>query len=321
MLERLRLLNRRLAEWSAPAGHASAVPPRGDAVPAYPAMIIPSGKPVAATGTRWQGGEDMAVGDRVYLLHDYLLAEQFRPDQSVICRQARGLQLISPEEPGQEHVWLRQVEIRHRGRTAQLALGALPAERQLLASLGSHRGLPRTIQLETSDSQASLVLTWPTSRTGRPCDTLETVFGADAAPMDSWHIFGLLTGLAGVTGALAWLHVRQTAHRALEPAAIIVRDDGTYLLRDLGLVTREYEPGEGPAGYQAPEQQRGAHGQPGPGTDVYQLAAVVYRLIAGHPPHARRRLPLASQASDVPERVSRAIEAALAAGIADRPHP
>jgi serine/threonine protein kinase len=162
-------------------------------------------------------------------------------------------------------------------------------------------------------------VTWPASRGGRPCDTIETAFGSDAAPMDSWQMFRLLTGLAGLTGALARLHGRQTAHRALEPPAIIVRDDGSCVLRDLGLAAREYEPGEGPAGYQAPEQQHGARGHPGPGTDVYQLAAVAYRLITGHPPHARSPLPLASQGRDIPERVSRTVDAALAGKIADRP--
>lgn len=132
-------------------------------------------------------------------------------------------------------------------------------------------------------------------------------------------MFRLLTGLAGLTGALAQLHGRQAAHRALEPTAMIVRDDGSCVLRDLGLAARDYEPGEGPAGYQAPEQQHGGRGHPGLGTDVYQLAAVAYYLIAGQLPRARSPLPLASQGRGVPETVSRAIDAALAAGIADRP--
>ena len=164
MLDRLRLLNRRLAEWPAAAGATPAATPGRDAVPAYPAMIVPARAPAAATGTRWQGGEEIAVGDRVYLLHDYLLAERFCAGQSVLCRQARGLHLIAPQSPGQEHVWLRQVEVRHRGRAAQLPLAALPAERQLLTTLGSHRGLPGAVQLDTSGSRVSLVLTWPVSR-------------------------------------------------------------------------------------------------------------------------------------------------------------
>ena len=246
-------------------------------------MIINAAVPAPATGLRWQGGEEIAVGDRVYLLHDYLLDEHFGAAQSVVFRQARGLQLISPEDPGQGHVWLRQAEVRHRGRDTQHALAALPAERQLLAALGSHPGLPSAVQLVADEGRASLAFAWPTSQTGRPCETIERAFGSDAAPMDSWQMFRLFTGLAGLTGALVRLHSRKASHRALEPAAVIVRDDGSFVLRDLGVAAREYEPGEGPAGYQAPEQQRGARGQPGPGTDVYQLAAVAYHLITGHP--------------------------------------
>jgi hypothetical protein len=319
MLDRQRLLSRRPLESIAAAEHAPPGIPRHHTAPIYPAMIINAAVPAPATGLRWQGGEEIAVGDRVYLLHDYLLDEHFGAAQSVVFRQARGLQLVSPEDSGQEHVWLRQAEVRHRGRDTQHALAALPAERQLLAALGSHPGLPSAVQLVADEGRASLAFAWPTSQTGRPCETIETAFGSDAAPMDSWQMFRLFTGMAGLTGALARLHGRKTSHRALEPAAVIVRDDGSFVLRDLGLAAREYEPGEGPAGYQAPEQQRGARRQPGPGTDVYQLAAVAYHLITGHPPHARSPLPLASQRRDVPERVSLAIDAALAAGITDRP--
>jgi hypothetical protein len=319
MLDRLRLLTRRAAEGPVTAEHAPLGVPWHDTAPARPAMIVNAAAPAPATGVRWQGGEEIAVGDRVYLLHGFLLAEYFDAAQSVLFRQARGLQLISPEDPGQELVWLRQAEVRQRGRDAQHALAALPAERQLLAALGSHRGLPRTVQLEADEGRAFLALAWPTSQAGRPCETIGTAFGSDAAPMDSWQMFRLFTGLAGLTGALDRLHGRKRSHRALEPAAVIVLDDGSFVLRDLGLAAREYEPGEGPAGYQAPEQLRGARGQPGPGTDVYQLAAVAYHLITGYPPHARTPLPLASQRQDVPERVSLAIDAALAAGITDRP--
>ena len=56
------------------------------------------------------------------------------------------------------------------------------------------------------------------------------------------------------------------------------------MLRDLGLAARDHEPGEGPAAYQAPEQRRGGNGRSGSHTDIYQLAAIAYHLVAGHPP-------------------------------------
>ena len=237
------------------------------------------------------------------------------------------------------------MEIRHRSRAAELALTALPAEDRLLRRLGAGRGLPRVVQREASGTRATLVLTWPASRSaGGPCQTLATTAGIStagistdgistaentmdrnsAAPMDSWHIFRLLTGLGGLCGTLATLHDHGAAHRALTPDAIIVRDDGRYALRDLGLAARAQEPGEGPAPYQAPEQQRRGAGRPGPGTDVYQLAAIAYHLITGYPPHPRHPLPLASrgpgsQGRDVPQRLGRAVDAALAAESGRRP--
>ena len=345
--ERMRRLTRRMEDQPA------AVPPFQQSahrpVPAT-AVIFPPATPARTAPPGWQGGSELTAGDRVYLLHDYLLDERATPDQSAVYRQARGLALIPSGGPEQGHVWLRQVEVRHRGRAAELALAAVPAEYRLLRRLGTIRGLPRVIQCETSHLRATLVLSWPAARpTGGPCETLaataghpttghtptgyplagHTPAGPTGPPMDAWHIFRLLTGLGGLCGTLATLHDHRAAHRALTPDAIIVRDDSRYVLRDLGLAARSFEPGEGPAGYQAPEQQRQRHGAgriglasasgPGPSTDVYQLAAIAYHLISGYPPHPWNPLPLASQAPGVPQRLGQAVDAALAADPGGRP--
>lgn len=91
------------------------------------------------------------------------------------------------------------------------------------------------------------------------------------------------------------------------------------MLRDLGLAARGHEPGEGPADYQAPEQRLRSYRRAGPPTDVYQLAAVAYHLIAGRPPNAETPLPVRAQVRDVPERISRALDAALARAPTERP--
>jgi len=137
--------------------------------------------------------------------------------------------------------------------------------------------------------------------------------------MDSWRLFRFLGGLAGLCGTLAWLHDQGAAHRHLTPAGIIVLDDGRLVLRDLGLAARGPEPGEGPADYQAPEQRRQARYRPGPRTDVYQLAALAYHLVAGCPPLARTPLPVRAQAPGVPERAAVALDAALSPEPAERP--
>ena len=346
--ERMRSLTRHMEEWSAAAQPVQ--PPGQRPPPGTAALIVPAATPGRATPAGWQGGSELTIGDRVYLLHDYLRGELATADQSAVSRQARGLQLIPARDLEQGHVWLRQVEIRHRSRAAELALTALPAEDRLLRRLGTGRGLPQVVQREASGTRATLVLTWPASRSaGGPCETLATTAGISTAgistagispdgtgtaentmdrnsvaPVDSWHIFRLLTGLGGLCGTLATLHDHGAAHRALTPDAIIVRDDGRYALRDLGLAARAQEPGEGPAAYQAPEQQRRGAGRPGPGTDVYQLAAIAYHLITGYAPHPRHPPPLASQGPGrqgchVPQRLGRAVDAALAVEPGRRP--
>jgi serine/threonine protein kinase len=141
----------------------------------------------------------------------------------------------------------------------------------------------------------------------------------DARPMESWQLFRTLTGLAGLCATLATLHDHGVAHRCLAPAGIIALDDGRLLLRDLGLAGRGTEPGEGPAEYQAPEQRRQAQRQPGPETDVYQLAAVAYHLATGRPPLARTPLPVRAQAPGLPERAAVVLDAALVPEPSERP--
>jgi hypothetical protein len=51
--------------------------------------------------------------------------------------------------------------------------------------------------------------------------------------------------------------------------------------RDLGLAGFHPETGEGPGGHRAPEQHRVPEHTPGPATDVYQVAALVYHTLTG----------------------------------------
>jgi hypothetical protein len=183
-------------------------------------------------------------------------------------------------------------------RRGQGGLRALAAENDLLGSLRTVGGMPQVRQLAAEGALVSLVLTWPTSRSGAACPTLGVGhdLGRDSAgPMDSWRMYRLFTGLAGLCTTLSRLHSHHAAHRNLSPAGIIGLDNGRLMLRDLGLAARSAEPGEGPADYQSPEQRRQARYRPGPATDVYQLAAVTYHLVTGHPPPARAPLPVQAQ--------------------------
>jgi len=113
------------------------------------------------------------------------------------------------------------------------------------------------------------------------------------------------------------LHRLGVVHRNLSPESIIVAGNGQFALRDLGLAAVAFRPGEGPAGYQAPEQAFGSR-LPGPGqaTDVYQLAAVTYHLVTGRIPG--RNAPPARYPG-LPDSVTDIISAALASSPADRP--
>jgi hypothetical protein len=316
--DRLRWLTSRLTERSStePSSPAASGGPQPAVTPIIAAPAVVTAAPSAGA---WYGGAEVAIGDRVYLIHDDLLEEHFSPDRSLLRRQARGLRLVPSSGPGAGYVWVRHVEA-HRGTPlARIALNALAHERDLLASLRSVRGLPRVSQFAADNRTATLVAGWPASRsTGVPCERLDALLGRDGAPIDPWHLFRLCTGLAGLCETLAKLHDHGVTHRYLTPGGIITLDDGRLVLRDLGLAARDHEPGEGPADYQAPEQRRGDR-HPGPQTDIYQLAAVAYHLVTGRPPNAGISLPVRAQARDVPERVRRALDAALALDPTERP--
>jgi nucleoside phosphorylase len=299
----------------------------------------------------WRGGEEVEVGDRLYLLHDGLLAERPSGDHALIHRQARAVQIEPDTGSSSRYVWIRQVEARRDSPRARDAAKALAAERDLLEALrprtgGGARGLPRLAVDGGSDSssgngrasgsesgawhsggrRSSLVLDWPVSRATRvPCETLDAQLGAEGEPFDEWRLHRLLSGVIGLCGTLAVLHREGVAHRGLSPAGIVALDDGRLVLRDLGLAAREPEPDEGAGTYQAPEQRRRDARRPGSWTDVYRLGAVTYHLTTGTPhahgmPHGHGTpLPMRALVPGVPEPVDRAIRAALAPDPTARP--
>jgi hypothetical protein len=322
MNDRLRLVTGLLADQRSAPG-SPAPPLTGSS--GFIQLAGPAAGPALGI-SGWAGGAEIMIGDRVYLLHDEFLEERSSADHSVLYRQARGLRLIPRGGRDDEHAWLRQAHVPSArsqpsqgqpSTAARAALAALGGERDLLARLRSVRGLPCVSQLVDGGRTATLVLGWPATRSGAPCDTLSARLGG--GPMDTWRMSRLFTGLASLCRTLTALHEGGFTHRLLTPSGIIVLDDGRLVLRDAGLAASSPGPGEGPADYQAPEQRAGGRGRPGPGTDCYQLAAVAYHLVAGHPPHPRMPLPLLTQAPGVPDRVSAALDAALTSDPAQRP--
>ena len=110
---------------------------------------------------------------------------------------------------------------------------------------------------------------------------------AARGPMDPDEAVSILRGAAD---ALDHAHREGVVHRDIKPANILVRDDGTVKLADLGIAramdaTQITAEGKviGTMPYMAPERMRAA-GAGGPPSDVYALAAVAYELLSGSPP-------------------------------------
>ncbi|WPL12996.1 MULTISPECIES: serine/threonine protein kinase [Thiorhodovibrio] len=134
----------------------------------------------------------------------------------------------------------------------------------------------------------------------------------------SGWLFPLLDGLAHA-------HARQIWHRDIKPSNILLRDDGSPLLIDFGAarwvhpdsektVIRQITPQ-----FAAPEQV--LHGEVGPWTDIYGMAATWYYALTGQPP-MQRPLPDGWQ-TPLLDRCSEQFLNALGAGLeletAERP--
>ena len=123
--------------------------------------------------------------------------------------------------------------------------------------------------------------------------SLGQYLAANPPAMDEATLRGLLLPLLD---GLRLVHAAGFLHRDIKPANIYLRADGTPVLIDFGSarqamgshtqnLTSVFTPGY------APFEQYFADGRQGPWTDIYALAAVAYRLVAGMPPpEAARRV-------------------------------
>ena len=89
MNDRLRFVMRLLADRLSAPGSPAAPPPGSGFIQ----LAGPAAGP-APGFVGWQGGAEIMIGDRVYLLHDEFLGERTSADHSVLYRQARGLRLV-----------------------------------------------------------------------------------------------------------------------------------------------------------------------------------------------------------------------------------
>ena len=100
-----------------------------------------------------------------------------------------------------------------------------------------------------------------------------------------------------VLDALAHAHAAGVIHRDIKPHNILVGTDGRTRLVDFGVARLHREDGNrtgfrtetgnlvGTFAYMSPEQADGKSSRVGPATDVYQVALVLYELLAGQLPY------------------------------------
>jgi serine/threonine protein kinase len=143
------------------------------------------------------------------------------------------------------------------------------------------------------------------------------VFRPGRAPADRFTAARVLSAAASLCAPLDALHECGASHRALHPGAIFVEDDRCFL-RDAGLAEIPAATEEGEAAYRAPEQYCAPYAI-GAWTDIYQLAAVTYHTLTGHPPSPAGSPPVRAALPGFPERADRVLLGALDADPAGRP--
>ena len=186
----------------------------------------------------------------------------------------------------------------------------LLTEGRVLARL-SHSGIARVLDVGTE------VAGGPAGQRGRPYLVIELVDGQDiinfarARQLDTTKKLELF---CQVCDAVEHAHRSAVLHRDLKPANVLVTlIDGisTVKVLDFGLAKIVDEPHDsmatmpgqvvGTLAYMAPEQAGGDPQRADTRADVYSLGALMYHLLAGHPPIPTSGLTLVAAARAISE--------------------
>lgn len=270
----------------------------GESLPASPVGTQP--EPV------WVGGAELRLAGLVYLLHD-ALSERSSRDMSWVWREATADMV----EPSGGRVRLRQVQIVRRVAAAEHQHAGLRAQARLLTRMNGRAGLPRLLGMVAEKDRVTVVVAHP-----RGASWAE-VFGLGRAPADRLAAARILSAAGSVCAPLDALHKCGASHRALYPGAILIQGDRCFP-RDAGLAEIPPAMDEGEAIYRAPEQYRAPY-TTGAWTDVYQLAAIAYHTLTGHPPSPGTSPPVRAALPGFPEQADRILLDALDPDPARRP--
>jgi serine/threonine protein kinase len=157
----------------------------------------------------------------------------------------------------------------------------LVREGKVLAEL-EHPNLARVVDLDFHENRAFLVTEYVRGRTLHQHHQHHRPTPQEAARL-----------IAQIARAVAVVHARGIIHLDLKPTNILIDEQGQPRVIDFGLALLRHawvdEPGDpgtitGSVPYMAPEQARGEKEKLGVATDVFALGAVLYDLLAGHPP-------------------------------------
>jgi serine/threonine protein kinase len=260
-----------------------------------------------AADSPWRGDDEIEWANHRYLVQDGV-SETVPTDHSWVFRHAGAYRLDSNPSV----VRLRQLRVLRETPTAQQRRTALLREATVLTDLHQVTGMPRLAETANQPGSVTLVLDQPDGI------SLRAAYGPCEWPLDHFRTAEFLRVLGRLSSVLGELHRRGYSHRALDQDAVLVAGHQVWL-RDLGLATVAPGGDDGIPPYQAPEQRRAARPADGRRVDVYQVAALAYHVLAGHPPSPGMSLPLRAIDRRLPAELDDLLSNALAVDPVRRP--
>lgn len=157
-------------------------------------------------------------------------------------------------------------------------------EVDLLSELPSHKNLTTLVLANTALVQGSRISFF--------CESM--IFGKELQLprlfSDKWTEAQCAEFFAQVCDGVEILSAKDIVHRDLKPANIIVKEDGTPVIVDLGIarglnystLTDEYQPGT--LAYMSPEQLKGDRNAISVATDLYCIGLMMFEALTGQHP-------------------------------------